>query len=253
MQPLCRNRLVWLHAAGWRRLLDAYPLPDDDAREVLAHWAARDLPLVVARPSVPLAPGCVALGLPAPLRWGRRRLALQAPRADLVREASFPSLADVAHHLGREDLAGLARALDALGVRATVFGSHGWALLTGQAYLRPGSDLDLDLAVPGFDALRAALPLLLAAPAAPRLDGEFMLREGSAATWRECAALLAGEVREVLVKRLEGVELVGLEELRRRAEGDPFHPEAATAALCVVMPAQTHGGRGSGWPRQPEG
>ena len=69
---------------GWARRAASAPLATrDGARAAWRTGRAHDLPLVVTRqPARRSGAGdALALGLPAPLRWERRRLALRVPRA----------------------------------------------------------------------------------------------------------------------------------------------------------------------------
>src|SRR6478735_2426556 len=94
MELLRRHRLARLSSEGWATVLDR-PW-DAQARECLAHWAAHQLPLVVTRQPLDAgACGLIAMGLPAPTRWARRRLALQVPRSSVMGFEEFPLLADV--------------------------------------------------------------------------------------------------------------------------------------------------------------
>src|SRR5439155_17414150 len=89
---LHRHQLACLSGSGWAAVLGR-PW-DGQARDCLAHWASHRLPLVVTRqPADAAAGGWMALGLPAPARWDRRRLALQVPRADVHGFGEFPPLA----------------------------------------------------------------------------------------------------------------------------------------------------------------
>ena len=100
--PLHRHQLLRLTSDGWAHALRC--ASDDDARRCLALWAGRDHPLVVTRQSH--APdGRVAVGLPAPAMFGRRRLALAVepshvasfdvfPRGDAVDELLAPGVAN---------------------------------------------------------------------------------------------------------------------------------------------------------------
>ncbi|WP_119157245.1 malonate decarboxylase holo-[acyl-carrier-protein] synthase [Caldimonas tepidiphila] len=213
-----RNRLVWLADAAWARLA-AQDGQDETGRAVLGHWRAQRLPLVVARPSLQLPAGRVALGLPAPERWQRRRLSLQAGLDEIERQGRFPSLADVVRAQGWDgEAAALADALAALGADARVYGSLGWELLSGERYLRAASDIDLSVEVRDFAHARAVLALLEPARLPRRLDGELVLADGSALAWRELGQLLAGRASQVLLKRADGVALAGLDELRRSAD-----------------------------------
>ncbi|HVR50906.1 MAG TPA: malonate decarboxylase holo-[acyl-carrier-protein] synthase, partial [Pseudorhodoferax sp.] len=72
MTNLHRHQLAWLTPAGWQRVrAGAW---DAQAQDCLAHWARQRLPLVVTRQR-PRPGDTVGLGLPAPNRWQRRRIA----------------------------------------------------------------------------------------------------------------------------------------------------------------------------------
>ena len=226
-----RHRLVRLTPTGWRDVLDQ-PW-DAQARECLAHWASHGLPLVVTRqPADAASAGRLALGLPAPSRWDRRRLALRVPLTGVDGFDEFPRLAGLAGAGGATDLADpadvadplsrpgllpapvralaceVAAALDARHATARVFGSHGWQAITGLDHVRPTSDLDLWIAVDDVahaDAVAQALGGFDAAH--PRLDGELVFADGAAVAWREWADWRAGRARAVLVKDIDGVAL----------------------------------------------
>lgn len=208
MDGLQRHRLVWLHAAGWQRLL-AQPR-DPQAQACLAHWAAHDGPLVVARQGAGDG-GPLALGLSAPLAWGRRKLALSVAREGVARLGDFPLAAAVGPLLPvavRARWQALADALAALGATARVHGSHGWQLLSGLPHLREGSDLDVHVTVPDAPTADAVAARLVALDwPGPRLDGELVFASGAAVAWREWRDWRAGRCAQVMVKRLAGVTL----------------------------------------------
>lgn len=203
-----RHQLVRLTPAGWTGVQtgDREPL----ARAALAHWAAHDLPLVVTRQRADDANG-IALGLPAPTRWGRLRLALSVPSEGLRDPQAFPEPAAITPLLTpeiRAAWAALTARLAALGVRPQVYGGHGWQALTGLVYLRDGSDLDLWLPVQDAAQADAVAALLNAADwRGPRLDGEIGLPDGSAVAWREWLQWRAGQAGAVLVKHRTGARL----------------------------------------------
>lgn len=205
MTPLHRHQIAWLSRDGWQRVLAR--AWDDEARDCLRHWAHRGLPLVVTRQPDSLAPGEIALGLSAPARWQRRRLALQLPRADIAYFDEFAPLARVLGQLpatARLPARRLAQALQAQGLTARPYGSHGWQALTGLEHVRAGSDLDLWLGVAGIAQADAAVAVLADGAGPVRLDGELVFPDGGAVAWREWAAWRAGRARLLLVKHLTG-------------------------------------------------
>ena len=205
-----RHRLARLTPAGWRGVL-RQPW-DAQARACLAHWASHGLPLVVTRqPADAAVGGWIALGLPAPPRWDRRRLALRVPHVEVDGFDEFPRLAD-AWCLLDAQARGVAReVVDALAGRhatAHVFGSHGWQALSRLVHVRPSSDLDLWIAVDGVaHADEVARALQAFEGARPRLDGELVFADGAAVAWREWTDWRAGRARAVMVKRIDGVAL----------------------------------------------
>ena len=104
---LRRQQLVRLSGDGWTQVLEA-PW-DAGARACLALWAARGLPLVVTR-QPPGHEETLALGLPAPARFRRRRLALAVAPSHVMFLDEFP-LADAVTRLLPRPLAMPWRAL----------------------------------------------------------------------------------------------------------------------------------------------
>ncbi|WP_218511580.1 malonate decarboxylase holo-[acyl-carrier-protein] synthase [Variovorax sp. dw_308] len=209
METLRRHRLARLSSEGWQGVL-ARPW-DAQAHECLAHWARHGLPLVVTRQTAD-AGDCelIALGLPAPGRWARRRLAVHVPPASVSRFEEFPELAEVVDLLPlSERTAGdLQAGLASSGATAHVYGSYGWQALSGLDHVRPGSDLDLWVAVRSrAHADDVARHLDRFASSRLRLDGELMFADGTAVAWREWSDWRAGRARGVMVKRLTGAAL----------------------------------------------
>jgi phosphoribosyl-dephospho-CoA transferase len=213
MRALHRNQLVWLTDAAWLQVHShAWDL---QARAILNHWHTRQLPLVVCRQRVQENAHSISLGLPAPLQWERRKLALEVAHADIERVGDFPLLTpgllgcacaaplqDFLHHVA------------ALHVSARVYGSYGWQQLTGLPCVRDGSDLDLLVAVPDMDIAGQIVWLLRGLHLACRVDGELLFPDGQAVAWREFAQLIGGKVEQVLVKHRSGVHLAGMAHLQ---------------------------------------
>lgn len=207
MTKLHRHQLAQLTAAGWQRVLAG--TWDDQARDCLAHWAQQRLPLVVTRQR-PQGDGAVSLGLPAPGRWQRRRIALAVPRSDIAQRDDFPLACRLAPLLAqpqRQAWRALCGGLSACGVTARVYGSHGWQLLTGLDHLRATSDIDLCIAVDGPAQADAVAVLLQSWSDGLRLDGELVFAGDRAVAWREWLAWRARRTPSLLVKRLDGVAL----------------------------------------------
>ena len=221
--PLHRHQLAWLTPQGWARVLDR-PW-DAIAGECLGHWAAHRLPLVVTRQSTcGDRSGTIAMGLPAPGRWERRRLALCVPRADVLYFDEFPHAERVLNllpHAARGDWRSLCAGLVACGAVARVHGSFGWKHVTGLDHVHPGSDIDVWVTVSDADQADAVVAQLESFPhSRPRLDGELVFDGGKAIAWREWLPWRAGRVKSVLVKHLDGSSL----------SADPGLREAATEA-----------------------
>ena len=183
-------------SARWRtHLVTATPIAGDMADRVEI-WRRAGHPLVVAasRPQDP--PGSIRLGLatPAKERFG---LLITAEAIDDIKPP--PSLEDARHAAPKEwglALDTVRHLAGAHGAAVAVYGSLAWQALSGEAFLRPGSDIDLL-----FDCERDAAPTelftrLAALEGTPRLDGEWRIGAGAAVSWREYAAA----PQEILIK-----------------------------------------------------
>ena len=214
MTPLHRHQIAWLSETGWHAAQQDDRDPTD--RDCLAHWAARQLPLVVTRQDRPTGDDTIALGLPAPGRWARRRLAISVRRCDVLYFDEFPLANELLRVLPpsvRPAWSVLCNGLRAVHANARVYGSHGWQLLSGLDHVRAGSDIDLWLSVSDeaqADAAAACMQSVsdAASDALPRLDGELMFDDGTAVAWREWLAWRAGRVKSLLVKTLVGSTVV---------------------------------------------
>ena len=222
MHTLQRNQLVWLHADGWRALATQHT--DAENHGLLAHWQQHNLPLVVCTQrgvcegavlGADRLDAVISLGLPAPTQWGRRKLAFAVRRHQIARSGHFPLLADVWAPVS-DDLAAL-----------RVYGSYGWQHLTGLAYVRPASDLDVIAPVSdSTSALRMAQTLeSLRWPL--RIDGELQFPDGRAVAWREYLMHQRGAVRQLLVKQRSGAALV--EDVGLAEAIEPVDPVEAAA------------------------
>lgn len=213
--PLERHQLVWLTPEAWQEILSR-PW-DTQAAEILTHWQAQQLPLMVTRQRVDAAPDLVCLGLPAPARWGKHKLAVRVEVQSLSVIAPCPTLEDVALHSSWRDAAfDLCAALAAQGVQPRVYGSYAWQHLSGFDYIHPSSDIDLYLRVHDLDQATWVTEQLAQAQLPQRLDGELIFPGGAAVAWREFQQLIQAKVAQVILKDLRSVRLVTAKDLRTR-------------------------------------
>lgn len=197
-------------ATDWPRQLRT-PLPESDQARIAA-WRAAGRPFVVARAAPGDDGGMLRLGLALP---DRTRLGFGVAATAVAAVRPPPPLDDVtaaAPASWRERLQQAAAIACHHRVTVAVYGSLAWQALTGQAYLRPGSDIDLLLDARRWGDLMDITNVLAGFEGAPRLDGEALLPDGAAVAWRE----LAGAPERLLVKGPAGVDLVRYADVRGR-------------------------------------
>jgi phosphoribosyl-dephospho-CoA transferase len=202
MTVLHRHQIAWLTQAGWDRSAPARGM----------QWRASALrtgPRVVTRqPPGEVAADTIAMGLPAPDRWDRRRLALRVPRGDVLCFDEFPRAEHVTRLLpgtARPHWRRLCTGMVALGLVARVHGSYGWKCFSGLDHVRQSSDVDVWISVADMEQADAAAALLRSFPCElPRLDGELVFDDGAAVAWREWLAWRTGRALALLVKRIDG-------------------------------------------------
>ncbi len=232
---LQRNQLVWLTGAAWQALLAA--AWDAQARAILGHWQSQQLPLVVCRQRLPESLQRISLGLPAPLQWERRKLALDVAAEDIAGSGSFPLLADTPLAITHADaLQDLLQHTDALQVQLRVYGSFGWQQLCGLPCVRESSDLDVLAHVPDLGTAGQVVWLLQGLRLTWRVDGELVFPNGWALPWREYAQLIGGKVDRVLVKERCGAQLLSMAELRAELRGQPKPVAGAAQEAHALQP-----------------
>jgi phosphoribosyl-dephospho-CoA transferase len=239
-----RHDLAWLTAEGWQHLLAATP-PGTPAHAALARWRDADWPLIVRRrdeaacgravaaPDAAFAAAgatgdanggheamvCLGLAAPPDLASGARlRLPIRVPTRHVARSSAPQPLAAVAHAVPahwRAAFAQLCESSTALDLR--VFGSLALQALTGQAYLRDSSDIDLLFRPRSLDELDAGTVLLASQLEHLPLDGEILFPSGQAVAWKEWFTARADTGR-VLVKAQASVKLATRAELRAELE-----------------------------------
>lgn len=212
-----RHDLVWLSAHGWDRVCAG---AEPEHRAALDGWRRAGWPAVVRRDEAGQQAGLLALGIALPPRaqdGHKLRIAARAPIADVGRHAPpLPLLAALdaapAHWSG--PLAAFEREATAHGLSPAAYGSVALQAVTGQSYLREGSDIDVLLRPLGRAHLEDALALLARHAAVLPLDGEIVFPDGRAVAWKELQAALDGAPgTRVLAKELARISLVPMDEL----------------------------------------
>jgi phosphoribosyl-dephospho-CoA transferase len=210
-----RHDLVWLTARGWERACAEAPAA---AREAIAAWGRAGWPAVVTRPPAALAPGRVALGIALPPHaadGSKPRIALGAALDEVERSTPPLALRDAIATAPRgwqAALSTLAGKAASAGLDLRVYGSLAFQTLTGQAYVRAGSDIDLLLHPASAKDYRHALALLTRHARGLPMDGEIVFGKGQAVAWKELAMAADGRAR-VLAKSLHGIALVSVDSL----------------------------------------
>jgi phosphoribosyl-dephospho-CoA transferase len=207
-----RHDLVWLSDDGWEVAQAAVQAAHAGT---LAGWRRAGWPLVVTRqdPGAGADTICLGLALPPAADGAKQRIALQAPADSIAR--STPALAlskaiPAAPNGWKQGLAALAAASPGLTLR--VYGSLALQAITGQAYLRSGSDIDLLFYPATTTQLRSGLALLQQYAEALPLDGEVVFPGGQAVAWKEWAGAEGNQAR-VLAKSRGGVQLAPIQSL----------------------------------------
>lgn len=183
-------------------------------------WVERGWPLVVARQSEPAARQAnqLTLGFTPPSAPARKRIALRASRAAIIRHSRPLLLLDAIDHAPRSWRAGI-YSLHALCAKAgavvRVYGSLSSQAFTGASFLDKASDLDLLLECGEATRLHELLAALETFPLqTPRIDGEILAPTGWAVAWRELAeAVRAGTPRQVLAKSDCETRLIPVDQL----------------------------------------
>lgn len=189
-----RHGWVWLEQGWTGETCDLAPVE---------RWRGAGRPFVAARNEPDDPENLVRLGLALP---DKRRIGVRVERRHIARIAPPVFLADAiisAPDEWRSPLETLDSACRAFGALPRVYGSLAWQHVSGERYLRAESDVDLLFCVTDRAVLDCLIACLAAAPDAPRLDGEIVFPDGSAAAWRE----LAGDASEIMVKRPNSVTL----------------------------------------------
>lgn len=215
-----RHDLAWLTGDGWRDLLAAAP-HGTPAHAAIARWAAANWPLIVRRRDATSDASVACLGLaapPEPTNGAKLRLPLRVPARQVARHRAPLPLDAVVHALPARWQAPFSRLAGAtLSLDLRVFGSLALQALTGQAYLRDASDIDLLFRPRDSAELDLGTLLLASFLDELPLDGEIIFPSGQAVAWKEWFTA-RGHTERVLVKSQSSVKLGTRAELRAELE-----------------------------------
>lgn len=215
-----RHDLAWLTRDGWQELL-ATASHGTPAHAAISRWADADWPLVVRRSDADARAGDTCLGLaapPHPVSGAKLRLPLRVSGRHIARHSPPLALGAIVHALParwQASIASLAQASAGLDLR--VYGSLALQALTGQAYLRDASDIDLLFRPRDSAELDQGTLLLAGFLEKLPLDGEIIFPSGQAVAWKEWFTARAHTGR-VLVKSQTNVKLGARAELRAELE-----------------------------------
>ncbi|MEP9386314.1 malonate decarboxylase holo-[acyl-carrier-protein] synthase [Mesorhizobium sp. KR9-304] len=210
-----RHDLLRVEPGAWRDMLLAsgsLHCLADESRRLVEGWARRGWPVIVRGGTTGDDECAIAVGLPLPPALGKMRLGFLLSAGCTATNVASVSPAETARSAPAQLCPQLEAAADLgrrLGLRPAVFGALLWQHLTGLAYVRSDSDIDLIWQAPcreGLDELLDSLAALDDAGPA-RLDGEIILNNGEAVNWRELRGELARPGGTVLVKSMHGTEL----------------------------------------------
>ena len=211
-----RHDLVWLSGRGWEQVLTC---ASSQAKSVLEGWRRAGWPAVVRRAEPGQAAGQLSIGFAFPphLDGTKLRVAARIDCAEVERHVGPLSLAGALDGVPvrwQPALASLEQEACALGLALSVYGSVALQALTGQAYLKEQSDIDLLLRPVERAQLMRVLDLLDSYASVLPLDGEVVFPDGRAVAWKELASGLDGAAgSRVLVKHVDRVALAKVDDL----------------------------------------
>jgi phosphoribosyl-dephospho-CoA transferase len=208
-----RHSLVWLNDAGWQNLrVDEAHLP------VVQRWQQSRWPLIVRRRDADAANDevCLGIALPPDAQGNKLRIPLRVSSNGIHASQAPISIAKTIPHAGprwRDALERFQRDAKEEGIQIHVYGSLALQALTGQAYLRETSDIDLLLAPRDRCELERMLDLLQRYRHVLPLDGELEFPDGTAVAWKEWMQARGEGSHRILVKRAADVALLRVDDL----------------------------------------
>jgi len=211
-----RHDLIWLKPAAWDALCTAQAA----TLAALQRWRDADWPLIVRRrePDTPDDIICAGIAVPPDADGTKLRIPLLIPASHIAHHRAPLALHEVLPALPERWHAAFdAFAEDAAAYDMRVYGSLALQALTGQPYLRDGSDIDIQFRPSSIQQLDEGSRLLASHLANLPLDGEIAFPNGRAVAWKEWHAARENTAR-VLVKATGSVHLATTDSLRAALE-----------------------------------
>jgi len=218
-----RHKLVWLSDIGWQSVLNnIYVNPDAQPswQYAIDQWRRANWPAIVRRDDSEKEEHEVCLGITLPPNQSndsKTRIAFRVARSEVkkildpIRLGAAIESAPPAWH---GPLTALEVEIRRQGLSFGVYGSLALQALTGQAYVRPSSDIDLLFYPASIEQLDAGMMLLATTLEVLPLDGEIVFPSGQAVAWKEWLNASHNEVpARVLVKQKNAVRLSTVAEL----------------------------------------
>lgn len=224
-----RHDLAYLHPVADLHFLDS-SLPEP-ARQKVYQLLQQSVPMTICRQDnddaaqVKLAINCLVEGC-------KYRVAclVEADEIQLItRPLSLHTLL-IERPQSFQDAAlhDFAKALVTLNCEVYVYGSYAYEYLTKEAYVRSTSDLDLVLYPKDLTQISAILNLLQQAQALSqiRLDGEIQIHPAWHVSFNELLMIYPDQSQSIIVKGLQRVDMLRLEQLLEGTLEDADYTEA---------------------------
>lgn len=214
-----RHDLAYLRDSANLHFLDV-SLPETVKQKVY-QLLNQHIPMTVCRQD-DMDAGQVKLAINCLVEGYKYRVACLVEKHDIeqiTRPLSLQALlkADL-HILQPKVLIDFADNLEQVGCKVYVYGSYAYQSLTQEAYVRPTSDLDLLLYPQHQHDVPKILQLILQiqAQSSIRLDGEIQIHPDWHVSFNELIAVFPEMNQQVIVKGIQRVELLRLEQLFKR-------------------------------------
>lgn len=224
-----RHDLAYLYDSATLHFLDS-TLPEP-AKQKVSQLLSQNIPMTVCRQESS-ADGQVKLAINCLVEGCKYRVACLVDIAEIeliTRPLSLHTLLkEHANTFSDTVIHDFAEALQLLGCEVYVYGSYAYEYLTKEAYVRSTSDLDLVLYPKNLTQIPEILNLLQQAQALSqiRLDGEIQIHPAWHVSFNELLMIYPDQAQSIIVKGLQRVDMLRLEQLLEGTLEDADYTEA---------------------------